>query len=67
MLVTLWAVDDIATKEFMIRFYGHLKHDKLSASEALQQTMKWMRDSKRYRVNEWAPFVLLGDDVTLDL
>ena len=67
VLVTLWAVDDTATKEFMIRFYGHLKRDKLNASEALHQTMKWMRDSKRYRFNEWAPFVLLGDDVTLDL
>ena len=67
VLATLWAVDDRATKEFMILFYGHLKRDKLSASKALHQTMKWMRDSKRYRVNEWAPFVLLGDDVTLDL
>ena len=67
VLATLWAVDDRATKEFMIRFYGHLKRDKLSASEALHQTMKWMRDSKRYRVNEWAPFVLLGDDVNLNL
>ena len=67
VLVTLWAVDDRATKEFMIRFYGHLKCDKLSASEALHQTMRWMRDSKRYRVNEWAPFVLIGDDVTLNL
>ena len=67
VLATLWAVDDRATKEFMIRFYGHLKRDKLSASEALHQTMKWMRDSKRYRVNEWAPFVLFGDDVNLDL
>ena len=66
VLATLWAVDDRATKEFMIRFYGHLKRDKLSASEALHQTMKWMRDFKRYRVNEWAPFVLFGDDVTLD-
>ena len=67
VLATLWAVDDRATKEFMIRFYGHLKRDKLSASEALHQTMKWMRDSERYRVNEWAPFVLFGDDVNLDL
>ena len=67
VLVTLWAVDDRATKEFMIRFYGHLKCDKLSACGALHQTMKWMRDSKRYRVDEWAPFVLIGDDVTLDL
>ena len=69
VLVSLWAVDDKATKQFMIRFYGHLKRDKMSASEALHQTMKWMRESetKRYTVREWAPFVLIGDDVTLDL
>ena len=67
VLVSLWAVDDKATKEFMIRFYGHLARDKLSASEALHQTMKWMRESKRYIVKDWAPFVLIGEDVTLDL
>ncbi|XP_022777500.1 tetratricopeptide repeat protein 28-like [Stylophora pistillata] len=66
VLVSLWAVDDLATKEFMIRFYGHLKRDKLSASEALQHTIKWMRESKRFRVKDWAAFVLIGDDVTLD-
>ena len=67
VLVTLWDVDDRATKEFMIRFYGHLKRDKLSANESLHQTMKWMRDSKRYRIRDWSPFVLIGDDITLDL
>ena len=69
VLVSLWAVDDKATKEFMIRFYGHLKCDKMSVSEALHQTMKWMRESEttRYTVREWAPFVLIGDDVNLDL
>ncbi|XP_022785473.1 uncharacterized protein LOC111325823 [Stylophora pistillata] len=69
VLVSLWAVDDKATKEFMIRFYGHLKCDKMSASEALHHTMKWMRESKtaRYTVREWAPFVLIGDNVNLDL
>ena len=69
VLVSLWAVDDKATKEFMIRFYGHLKCDNMSASEALHQTIKWMRESEttRYTVREWAPFVLIGDDVNLDL
>ncbi|PFX28760.1 Tetratricopeptide repeat protein 28 [Stylophora pistillata] len=69
VLVSLWAVDDKATKDFMVRFYGHLKCDKMSASEALHQTVKWMRESKtaRYTVREWAPFVLIGDDVNLNL
>ncbi|XP_078372187.1 tetratricopeptide repeat protein 28-like [Oculina patagonica] len=67
VLVSLWLLNDDSTKEFMIRFYGHLVRDKLSASEALHQSMKWMRDSKKYSVSDWAPFVLIGDDVTVDL
>ncbi len=67
VLVSLWLLNDDSTKEFMIRFYGHLVRDKLSASEALHQSMKWMRGSKKYIVSDWAPFVLIGDDVTLDL
>ena len=67
VLVSLWALEDKSTKDFMIRFYRHLVRDKLSASEALHQSMKWMRESKKYSVSDWAPFVLIGDDVTLDL
>ena len=67
VLVALWHLDDRSTKEFMIRFYGHLTRDKLSASEALHQSMKWMRETKRYSVSVWAPFLLIGDNVTLDL
>ena len=54
VLVSLWAVDDKATREFMVRFYGHLKCDKMSAIEALDQTMKWMSESKttRFKVLE---------------
>ena len=66
VLVSLWLLDDSSTKEFMIRFYGHLARDKLSASEALHQSMKWMRETNKYGVSDWAPFVLIGDDVTFD-
>ena len=68
-LVTLWAVDDDeATKAFMISFYEVLLRDKLPASEALHLSMKKMRESPLYSdVVYWAPFVLLGDDVTLNL
>jgi len=67
VLVSLWLLNDESTKEFMIRFYKHLVCDKLSASEALHQSIKWMRQSKKYNnVRDWAPFVLIGDDVKLD-
>ena len=44
VLVALWAIEDLATKQFMGRFYEHLVHGE-SASESLHQTMKWMRDN----------------------
>ena len=66
VLVSLWAIDDEATMEFMKLFYQHLVHGR-SASEALNKAMKSMRESDRFSaVKYWAPFVLIGDDVTLD-
>ena len=66
VLVSLWRLNDESTKEFMTHFYGHLVRDKVSASDALHQTMKWMRKFEQYDESDWAPFVLIGDDVTLD-
>ena len=66
VLVSLWAIDDKATMEFMKVFYQHLVHGR-SASEALNKAMKSLRESDRFSaVKYWAPFVLIGDDVTLE-
>lgn len=69
VLMSLWAVDDESTKDFMEIFYTCLIHERLSASEALHQAMKKMRESPQPHHNDvknWAPFVLLGDNVTFD-
>ena len=66
VLVSLWAIDDEATLEFMKNFYQHLVTGK-SASEALNQAMNCIRESEEFNaVKYWAPFVLIGDDVTLE-
>ena len=66
VLVSLWAIDDEATLEFMKNFYQHLV-EGISASEALNRAMKSMRESDKFsEVKYWAPFVLIGDDVTLE-
>ena len=66
VLVSLWAINDEATIEFMRSFYQHLEQGK-SASAALNQAMKCMRESERCsEVKHWAPFLLIGDDVTID-
>ena len=63
VLVALWALDDTATKKLMSRFYEHLVRGE-SSSESLHQAMKWMRDHGFTKVSRWAPFMLIGDDVT---
>ena len=66
VLATLWAIDDEATQVFMKRFYQHLRNRE-SASTALQKAMKSLRDSDKFSAPKcWAPFVLIGDDVTID-
>ena len=63
VLAALWAVEDKATLQFMNHFYEHLVCGE-SASESLHQAMNWMRESRFSDVEQWAPFILIGDDVT---
>ena len=66
VLVTLWAIDDEATMVFMKSFYQHLKEGK-TASSAVQQSMKSLRESDLYsEMRYWAPFQLIGDDVRIE-
>ena len=65
VLASLWALEDSATKQFMSRFYEHL-YRGVSASESLHLAIKWMRDNGFAKVSEWAPFMLIGDNVTFD-
>ncbi|XP_044183194.1 tetratricopeptide repeat protein 28-like [Acropora millepora] len=66
VLVSLWAIDDRATMVFMKSFYQHLKEGK-TASAAVQESMKFLRESKDYsKMKYWAPFQLIGDDVKIE-
>ena len=65
VLVPLWAIEDTATEQLMRRFYEHLV-DGESASESLHQAMKWMRNNGFTMVSQWAPFVLIGDNVSFE-
>jgi CHAT domain-containing protein len=61
VLVSLWNVDDEATKELMLAFYENL--DKgLDKAEALRQAqLKIMRTPKWRHPKYWAAFVLYGE------
>ena len=66
VLVSLWAIEDEATLEFMRAFYQSLVEGK-KASEALNCATNYMRESKDFgKICQWAPFVLIGDDVKLE-
>ena len=66
VVVSLWAIDDEATLEFMKYFYQQLAGGK-PASESLNLAMKSLRESDKFcDIKHWAPFLLIGDDVTLD-
>ena len=72
VLAALWAIEDDATLEFMRVFYQLMARGK-KASEALNGATNYMKESSHMRetkdfgaIRQWAPFVLLGDDVTLD-
>ena len=65
VLAALWPLPDEATKTLMSRFYEHLVRGE-SASESLHQAMKWMRNNGYSYVRDWAPFMLIGDNVTFD-
>ena len=66
VLVSLWAIDDAATMEFMKYFYEHLARG-CSASVALNRAREFLRESDNFNaVKYWAPFTLIGDDVTIE-
>ena len=66
VLVSLWAIDDETTMEFMKAFYKDLSLG-CSASVAVQRAMKCIRESEKFgQVKHWAPFVLMGDDVAIE-
>ena len=66
VIASLWAIDDEATLAFMEHFCKHLVKGQ-SASKSLHEAMKMMRESDDFSAVEyWAPFMLIGDDVTLN-
>ena len=65
VLVALWAISDEGTLYFMKAFYQHFSRG-LKASECLNKAMEVMRNSTKFcDPHFWAPFILIGDDVTL--
>ncbi|XP_022790431.1 tetratricopeptide repeat protein 28-like [Stylophora pistillata] len=65
VLVASWAIEDKATAQLMKHFYKYLVRGE-SASESLHQAVQWLRSNGFRKPSQWAPFVLMGDNVTFD-
>ena len=65
VLVASWKIEDEATEQLMNHFYKHLVRGE-SASESLHQAVQWLRSNGFPEPSQWAPFVLMGDNVTFD-
>jgi len=58
LIMSLWKVDDRATKDFMITFYQHWLEDRMAIPKAFRQTQKEMKE-RFYSPFLWAGFVLV--------
>ena len=58
LIMSLWNVSDVVTKEFMIKFYENLAHNNWSKRKAFNEAKSYIR-SKYEDPYYWAGFVIL--------
>ncbi|MDR4481214.1 MAG: CHAT domain-containing protein [Nitrospira sp.] len=64
---SLWKVDDLATKQIMVKFYEHLA-EGLGKADALAEAKRWYRrEFPNEPPSKWAAFVLIGDNEPVQL
>jgi tetratricopeptide (TPR) repeat protein len=62
VVVSLWDVDDKATKELMVKFYKNMLEKNLNETEALRQAKLELLKNKKYSSPLfWSAFVLYGE------
>ncbi|MCB0790395.1 MAG: CHAT domain-containing protein [Flavobacteriales bacterium] len=67
VIMSLWKVDDLATKQIMIKFYEKLA-DGLGKADALAEAKRWYRtEYPNEPPSKWAAFILIGDNEPVQL
>jgi CHAT domain-containing protein len=62
VVASLWKVDDITTKELMVKFYKNMLEKNLDKTEALRQAKLELIKNKKYRSPLfWSAFVMYGE------
>ena len=63
VLVTLWRINDMFTKLFMIVFYRKILEEKSVCLALKETTNEFQRDGEYKSFKFWAAFEILGEDV----
>lgn len=64
---SLWKVDDLATKQIMVKFYEHLA-EGMGKADALAEAKRWYRtEYPNEPPSKWAAFILIGDNEPVHL
>lgn len=66
LVTSLWSISDQATGELMINYYNKLVREKKTRMEAMEETMKEMKNQRPHPYY-WAPFIVIGQDGLLRL
>jgi CHAT domain-containing protein/Tfp pilus assembly protein PilF len=66
LVMSMWEVPDVETKELMVNFYKNLQSGKMNRAEALRQAALTQRQTVKARYGNdnpyyWAAFVFLGE------
>ena len=66
LVMSMWEVPDVETKELMVNFYKNLQSGKINRAEALRQAALKQRQTVKARYGKdnpyyWAAFVFLGE------
>jgi len=62
VVASLWNVEDIATRELMVKFYKYLLEENLSKEDALRKAKLDLIKTKRYSSPfYWSAFVMYGE------
>lgn len=69
IVTSLWKVHDKNSKDLMVDFYANLKQG-MGKAEALRQAKLTFLANQEERYTDpfyWAPFILIGDDLTVEI
>jgi hypothetical protein len=65
LVLSLWAVEDRSTADFMRAFYGSLAQGSTKGAGLRHAQQQFIADASRVHPYYWAPFVLIGDTSSL--